>query len=61
MLKDLSCIIVLFAIVLKGSSYFYLQESINVLLDIALLHFHIFIYYLLHTVGLLDTVCSIEL
>jgi len=32
MLKDLSCIIVLVMLVLKGSSYLYLQESVYVLL-----------------------------
>ena len=32
MLDDLSCIIVLVMLVLKGSSYLYLQESVYVLL-----------------------------
>ena len=32
MLDDLSCIIVLVVLVLKGSSYLYLQESVYVLL-----------------------------
>ena len=57
MLKDLSCIIVM--IVLKGSSYLYLQESVYVFSDIAFdAILHIYVYGKITWLSLVHGVCT---